>query len=152
MTAESSLNLIMLLISKCLSNIQYIFESLLENGKIVIPCNEGLARQTQTRGCPHGSCSGPDLWNLVAEGALKAEYPVNTSSLATESLKIFKNWSDKHGRTRFLHISNLRRGPSIFWGNERVKRTDLLRYLGVYLNKKMKWTHHFVQQGAKALQ
>ncbi|GBN26350.1 hypothetical protein AVEN_233386-1 [Araneus ventricosus] len=60
------------------SNIQYIFESLLENRRIVIPTNEGLAQQTQTRGCPQGSCSGPALWNLVVDEALNAAYPANT--------------------------------------------------------------------------
>ncbi|GBN79917.1 hypothetical protein AVEN_84347-1 [Araneus ventricosus] len=123
------------------SSSQQIFEGLLNNRKIVIPSNEGLAQQTQTRGCPQGSCSGPALWNLVADEALSATLPVNTSiqafaddflimaaaeserglgKAATDALKVFRTWSDRHDlsisveKTKFMQISNLKRGPSIF--------------------------------------
>ncbi|GBM22055.1 Putative protein in type-1 retrotransposable element R1DM [Araneus ventricosus] len=165
--------------SSCPSNIQQILESLLENRTIVIPTNEGLAQQRQTRGCPQGSCSGPALWNLVADEVLGATFPENTTiqafaddflivaaaeserklgKAASDALKVFKAWSDKHDlqisveKTKFLQISKLKRGPSVFWGDRRVKRTSVLKYLGVHIDKQLNWAHHLVQQGAKALQ
>ncbi|GBM31216.1 hypothetical protein AVEN_193346-1 [Araneus ventricosus] len=123
--------------------------------------------------------NGPALWNLVAEEALAQQYPANTTiqafaddfliiaaadserklcTAASEALKIFTTWSDRHGleiskeKTQFLLLSNLRRDRSIYWGNQRVKRTKTLKYLGVHLDSKLNWAHHLVQQGEKALQ
>ncbi|GBM04401.1 hypothetical protein AVEN_35581-1 [Araneus ventricosus] len=56
------------------------------------------------------------------------------------------------GKTQFLLLSNLRRGPSIYWGSQRVTRTKTLKYLRVHLDNKLNWAQHLVQQGAKALQ
>ncbi|GBO26896.1 Retrovirus-related Pol polyprotein from type-1 retrotransposable element R1, partial [Araneus ventricosus] len=164
---------------RCPPNIKGVFESLLQDRKIVIPTNNGIAQQTQSRGCPQGSCSGPAIWNLVADDALKGPFPDNTSvqafaddfvtvaaakseralgRKATEALSKFKEWSDKNGleisveKTNYLLVGKLRRGPSIFWGDRRVKKTQVLKYLGVYVDKKMNWSHHLMQQGAKALQ
>ncbi|GBM86138.1 hypothetical protein AVEN_75411-1 [Araneus ventricosus] len=87
-----------------------------------------------------------------------AESERKLGTAASEALKIFKTWSDRHGleiskeKTQFLLLSNLRRGPSIYWGSQRVKRTKTLKYLGVHLGSKLNWAHHLVQQGAKALQ
>ncbi|GBN22539.1 hypothetical protein AVEN_268172-1 [Araneus ventricosus] len=125
----------------CPSNIQHLFESLLEERKIVK--KQTKAQKTQKRCCPQGSCSGPALWNLVTDEALWATYPENTciqafaddfivvaaaeservlGKLATEALNIFKDWSDRHGlsilveNTRFLQVCNLKRGPFHLFG------------------------------------
>ncbi|GBO09341.1 hypothetical protein AVEN_123914-2-1, partial [Araneus ventricosus] len=162
--------------SSCPSNVQQIFESLLDNRRIVIPTNEGLAQQKQTRGCPQGSCSGPALWNLVADEVLSATFPENTNiqafaddflivaaaeserdlgKAASDALKVFKAWSDKHDlqisveKTNFLQISNLKRGPSVFWGDRRVKRTSVLKYLGVHIDKKLNWRTIWSSKGQK---
>ncbi|GBN43200.1 hypothetical protein AVEN_78851-1 [Araneus ventricosus] len=55
-------------------------------------------------------------------------------------------------KSQLLLLSNLRRGPPIYWGSQRVKRTKTLKYLGVHLDSKLNCAHHLVQQGAKALQ
>ncbi|GBN38591.1 Putative protein in type-1 retrotransposable element R1DM, partial [Araneus ventricosus] len=146
----------------CPPNIRGIFESLLEDRKVVIPTNNGIAQQPQSRGCPQGSCSGPALWNLVADDALAGPFPENTNiqafaddfvivaaakseralgRKATAALEKFKEWSDRNGleisveKTNYLLVGNLRRGPSIFWGDRRVKKTQVLKYLGVYVDK-----------------
>ncbi|GBL75927.1 hypothetical protein AVEN_234260-1 [Araneus ventricosus] len=86
-----------------------------------------------------------------------AESERKLCTTASEALKISKTWSDHHGleiskeKTEFLLLSNLRRGASIYWGNQRVKRTKILKYLGVHLDSKNNWTHHMVQQGEKDL-
>ncbi|GBM69356.1 hypothetical protein AVEN_272176-1 [Araneus ventricosus] len=127
--------------SNCPSNIQHLFESLLEKRKIVK--KQTKAPKTQTRCCPQGSCSGPALWNLVTDEALSATYPENTciqafaddfivvaaaesesglGKLATEALNIFKDWSDRHGlsisvdNARFLQVCKLKRGPPPSFG------------------------------------
>ncbi|GBM58287.1 hypothetical protein AVEN_220203-1 [Araneus ventricosus] len=134
--------------SRSPQNIQKLSSHLLQDRRVVIPTNEGVAQHIQTTGCPQGSCSGPALWNLVADEALKQQYPAGTSiqafaddflniaagdserklgAAASEALKIFKLWSDKHelqisrDKTQFLQLGNLKRGPSIFWGDRRVK-------------------------------
>ncbi|GBM31246.1 hypothetical protein AVEN_223444-1 [Araneus ventricosus] len=123
--------------------------------------------------------TGPALWNLVADEALSLQYPPSTSiqafaddflivaaagseralgSLASEALATFKTWSDKHKleiaveKTNFLLLSNLRRGPSIFWDGRRLKRVRVSKYLGVFFDQKLNWAHHLKEQGAKALQ
>ncbi|GBN79878.1 Retrovirus-related Pol polyprotein from type-1 retrotransposable element R1 [Araneus ventricosus] len=138
----------------CPPNIRGIFESLLEDRKVVIPTNNGIAQQPQSRGCPQGSCSGPALWNLVADDALTGPFPENTNvqafaddfvivaaakseralgRKATSALEKFKEWSDRNGleisveKTNYLLVGNLRRGPSIFWGDRRVKKTQVLK-------------------------
>ncbi|GBN37460.1 hypothetical protein AVEN_88087-1 [Araneus ventricosus] len=52
---------------------QYL-NSYQDNGKVIITTNEGVTQHTQIRGCPQGFCSGPALWNLVAQGALNYNY------------------------------------------------------------------------------
>ncbi|GBO09339.1 Putative protein in type-1 retrotransposable element R1DM [Araneus ventricosus] len=162
----------------CPSNIRGIFESLLEDRKVVIPTNNGIAQQPQSRGCPQGSCSGPALWNLVADDALTGPFPENTNvqafaddfvivaaakseralgRKATAALENFKEWSDRNGleisveKTNYLLVGNLRRGPSIFWGYRRVKKTQVLKYLGIedteldpaqFERKAVGWSHH----------
>ncbi|GBL81522.1 Putative protein in type-1 retrotransposable element R1DM [Araneus ventricosus] len=63
--------------SQCPPNIQSLFRNLFKDRNVIIPTNEGVAQQPHTRGCPQGSCSGPSLWNLVAEEALEQQYPAN---------------------------------------------------------------------------
>ncbi|GBN78316.1 Putative protein in type-1 retrotransposable element R1DM [Araneus ventricosus] len=165
--------------SRCPQNIQKLFSHLLQDRRVVIPTNEGVAQHIQTTGCPKGSCSGSALWNLVADEALKQQYPAGTliqafagdflsiaagdserklGAAASEALKIFELWSDKHElqisreKTQFLQLGNLKRGPSIFWGGRRVKRVPHLKYPGVHLDSKLNWLHHLIQKGAKALQ
>ncbi|GBN93600.1 Retrovirus-related Pol polyprotein from type-1 retrotransposable element R1, partial [Araneus ventricosus] len=138
-----------------------------------------MAHKQQTRGCPQGSCSGPALWNLIADEALAMPYPSNTSiqafaddfllvaaakseralgTLATEALRIFKIWSDRHGlqistaKTSYLLLSSLVRGPSIFWEGRRVKRVRVLKYLGLHIDEKLSWSHHIHEIGKKAHQ
>ncbi|GBO12450.1 Putative protein in type-1 retrotransposable element R1DM, partial [Araneus ventricosus] len=65
--------------SKCPTNIVNIFKNLLQNRKVILNTCEGAAIRDQKQGCPQGSCSGPALWNLVANEILQENWPINTS-------------------------------------------------------------------------
>ncbi|GBL93973.1 hypothetical protein AVEN_76695-1 [Araneus ventricosus] len=49
------------------------------NRKVILNTCEGPAIRDQKQGCPQGSCSGPALWNLVANEILQENWPINTS-------------------------------------------------------------------------
>ncbi|GBM67535.1 putative RNA-directed DNA polymerase from transposon X-element [Araneus ventricosus] len=55
-------------------NIKILFSNLLKDRKVIIPFNYGDAQHIQTRLCSQGSCSGPALWNLVADESLNYNY------------------------------------------------------------------------------
>ncbi|GBN31923.1 Putative protein in type-1 retrotransposable element R1DM [Araneus ventricosus] len=57
--------------SQCPPKIQSLFRNRLQDRNVIIPTNEEVTQQPQTRGCPQVSCSGPALWNLVAEEAFE---------------------------------------------------------------------------------
>ncbi|GBN73292.1 Retrovirus-related Pol polyprotein from type-1 retrotransposable element R1 [Araneus ventricosus] len=56
--------------SACPTNINRLFHSLLQNRKVTLLTPQGRATKEQKQGCPQGSCSGPALWNLVANEIL----------------------------------------------------------------------------------
>ncbi|GBO05796.1 Putative protein in type-1 retrotransposable element R1DM [Araneus ventricosus] len=56
--------------SACPVNINRLFNSLLQNRKMTLLTPRGSATKDQKQGCPQGSCSGPALWNLVANETL----------------------------------------------------------------------------------
>ncbi|GBN43349.1 hypothetical protein AVEN_80815-1 [Araneus ventricosus] len=76
-------------------------------------------------------------------------------ALATEALRILKIWSDRHGlkisavKTSYLLLSNLVRGPSIFWEGRRIKRVRVLKYLGLHIDEKLSWSQHIYEMGKK---
>ncbi|GBL66849.1 hypothetical protein AVEN_211241-1 [Araneus ventricosus] len=61
--------------SACPSNINRLFHSLLQNRKVTLLTPQGRATKDQKQGCPQGSCSGPALWNLVANEILNQVWP-----------------------------------------------------------------------------
>ncbi|GBN98198.1 hypothetical protein AVEN_111123-1 [Araneus ventricosus] len=91
----------------------------------------------------HGSCTGPDFWNLVTDEVLRQDWPqgvhlqvfaddfiflVNdgtkqeVKTLANKVLQTFKTWTDKHkleislDKTNYLHIKKNRSGPMWYSG------------------------------------
>ncbi|XP_055932964.1 uncharacterized protein LOC129962987 [Argiope bruennichi] len=61
------------------ANLIEIFKDILKNRKVVLNTAEGPAEREQKQGCPQGSCSGPALWNLVANEILQQDWPRNTT-------------------------------------------------------------------------
>ncbi|GBN47535.1 Putative protein in type-1 retrotransposable element R1DM, partial [Araneus ventricosus] len=133
----------------------------------------------QKQGCPQVSCSGPAIWNLVANEILQENWPINTSiqafaddfvlvshastrvqleSQINESIAKFSTWTSKNQlqisaeKTNYLLISNLVRGPTILWQGERIKRAHAIKYLGIYIDEKMNWNTHLKAQSTRATQ
>ncbi|GBM95806.1 hypothetical protein AVEN_165506-1 [Araneus ventricosus] len=133
--------------------------------------------QDQKQGCPQGSCSGPSLWNVVANEILLENWPINTSiqtfaddfvlvshaptrvllSHKLTNLK-FSTWASKNklqilaDKTNYLLISKLVRRPTIRWKGERIKRAHAIKYLGVYIDEKMNWNTRIKAQSTRATQ
>ncbi|GBM68396.1 Retrovirus-related Pol polyprotein from type-1 retrotransposable element R1 [Araneus ventricosus] len=58
--------------STCPINIHRLFHSLLQNRKVTLLTRQGRATKDQNQGFSQGSCSGPALWNLVANEIIKS--------------------------------------------------------------------------------
>ncbi|GBN76905.1 Putative protein in type-1 retrotransposable element R1DM [Araneus ventricosus] len=163
--------------SKCPTNIVNIFKNLLQNRKVILNTCEGAAIRDQNQGCPQGSCSGPALWNLVANEILQENWLINTSiqafaddfvlvshaptrvqleSQINDSIAKFSTWTSKNQlqisaeKTNYLLISKLVRGPTIRWQGERIKRAHAIKYLGIYIDEKMNWNTHLKAQSTRA--
>ncbi|GBN55658.1 hypothetical protein AVEN_122959-1 [Araneus ventricosus] len=61
--------------SACSVTINRLFHSLLQNKKVTLLTPQGRATKDKKQGCPQGSCSGPALWNLVANEILNQVWP-----------------------------------------------------------------------------
>ncbi|XP_072161372.1 retrovirus-related Pol polyprotein from type-1 retrotransposable element R1 [Bemisia tabaci] len=129
-------------------------------------------RVRATRGCPQGGVISPKLWNLVADELLvrlneagyyaqayaddfviliRGKHCNDLSDLMSGALRIVEEWCrDKNLRvnptkttlvpfTRKYNLGNIQ-APSIF-GSE-IKVADTVKYLGVYLDKRMNWNQH----------
>ncbi|GBL90694.1 hypothetical protein AVEN_219359-1 [Araneus ventricosus] len=63
--------------STCPININRLFHSLFQNKKVTILTPQDRATKDRKQGCPQDSCSGPTLWNLVANEILNQVWPDN---------------------------------------------------------------------------
>ncbi|GBM66082.1 hypothetical protein AVEN_177133-1 [Araneus ventricosus] len=92
-----------------------------------------------------------DDFLLVA--AAKSERALG--ALAMEALRKFKIWSDRHSlsistaKTSYLLLSNLVRGPSIFWEGRSIKKAGVMKYLGLFIDEKLSWSPHIKEMGKK---
>ncbi|GBM54735.1 Retrovirus-related Pol polyprotein from type-1 retrotransposable element R1 [Araneus ventricosus] len=138
---------------------------------------EGTALRKQKQGCPQGSCSGPALWNLVANEVLMQQWPNNVAIQAfaddfvlvvhaptkrkmeedTEAaIKIFDNWARIHSlqvsvdKTTYMLFSPLVASTRIRWNANRVKKSHSIKYLGVHIDNKLNWNTHLYHQSKKA--
>ncbi|GBM69460.1 Retrovirus-related Pol polyprotein from type-1 retrotransposable element R1 [Araneus ventricosus] len=78
--------------SACPRNINRLFHSLLQNRKVTLLTPQSRATKDQKQGCPQGSCSGPALWNLVANEILYQVWPdnVNIQAFADDFVLVIK--------------------------------------------------------------
>ncbi|GBM89557.1 hypothetical protein AVEN_259335-1 [Araneus ventricosus] len=53
--------------STCPININRLFQSFLQNRKMVLLTPQGSATKDRKQGCPQVSCSGPAVWNFVSQ-------------------------------------------------------------------------------------
>ncbi|GBO16706.1 Retrovirus-related Pol polyprotein from type-1 retrotransposable element R1 [Araneus ventricosus] len=124
-----------------------------------------------------GSCSGPTLWNLVANEILQETWPENTAiqafaddfvivSHAPTKIKIenqmhaaiekFINWTNKNklqistGKTQYILFSKLTRPPRIRWQGETIQRKHTIKYLGLLIDDKLNWNAHLRNLSTKS--
>ncbi|GBN19763.1 Putative protein in type-1 retrotransposable element R1DM [Araneus ventricosus] len=167
-----------LLDSQSPSNITKVFFNLLQNRKVTVQTPTGPIERDQRKGCPQGSCSGPALWNLVANSALNLPWRENVhvqafaddfamvihaptkkklKETAQEAINIFDNWCTQNHlevapeKTNYIIFSSLVASPRLTWKGTTIKKVQNIRYLGVYLDDKLNWGAHMSAQATKAL-
>ncbi|GBM41882.1 hypothetical protein AVEN_161397-1 [Araneus ventricosus] len=136
----------------------------LTNRKVAMQTREGPVFWEQTQGCPHGACSGPAVWNIVADEILSIQWRqgVHLQAFADEfvfivikntreglrklrklSIYKFKDWEVKNKllvsmeKTSYVLFSKRVRGPTIEWESRSFIRKDQLKCLGVKIDNKL---------------
>ncbi|GBL89913.1 Retrovirus-related Pol polyprotein from type-1 retrotransposable element R1 [Araneus ventricosus] len=139
--------------SACPSNINRFFHSLLQNRKVTLLTPQGRATKEQKQGCPQGSCSGPAMWNLVANEILNRVWPDNVHIQAfaddfvlvikadtnkslvedTQSaITQFSSWCSENElaisteKTNYILFSKMVRSPKITWNGYKINRVKSL--------------------------
>ncbi|GBM59458.1 Putative protein in type-1 retrotransposable element R1DM [Araneus ventricosus] len=164
--------------SPCPANLCKIFIDLLQNRKVSIFTPNGPVFKDQQKGCPQGSCSGPVLWNLVANKALQITFKdgihiqafaddfvlviqANTKEelklKSQEAINKFNIWCEDSKlevspeKTQYILISKLVASPRLTWKGKTIKRVNSIKYLGVKVDEKLNWLAHVKEQAVKAL-
>lgn len=102
--------------ANCPINIYNILNSYLNDRKTNFTYDGGTITKILERGCPQGSCGGPDLWNLTFNDVFQEDWPTHTNIIAfaddvgliisgnsndelnknsKESLDLFQKYADK---------------------------------------------------------
>ncbi|GBM21357.1 Putative protein in type-1 retrotransposable element R1DM, partial [Araneus ventricosus] len=164
--------------SACPSNINRLFHSLLQNRKVTLLTAQGRVTKEQKQGCPQGSCSGPALWNLVANEILIQVWPDNVHIQAfaddfvlvikadtnkslvedTQSaIAQFRSWCSENElaiskeKTNYILFSKMVRNPKITWNGYKINRVKSFKYLGIHVDDRLNWLEHINKQGDKAI-
>ncbi|GBN49432.1 Retrovirus-related Pol polyprotein from type-1 retrotransposable element R1, partial [Araneus ventricosus] len=152
--------------SACPSNINRLFHSLLQNRKVTLLTPQGRATKDQKQVCPQGSCSGPALWNLVANEILNQVWPDNVHIQAfaddfvlvikadtnkslvegTQSaITQFSSWCSENElaisaeKTNYILFSKMVRSPKITWNGYKINRVKYFNYLGIHVDDRLIW-------------
>ena len=129
-------------------------------------------------GCPQGGVLSPFLWNIVLNPLLKKLNMINQGQAFADDLnitisgddpfEIFKNakntidfienWCNENGLTIsegktnamfWTRARKLEHPNHIMVGKTKVKLTNSLKYLGVYIDNKLKFTDHITNMVTK---
>ncbi|GBL97973.1 Retrovirus-related Pol polyprotein from type-1 retrotransposable element R1 [Araneus ventricosus] len=152
--------------STCPININRRFHSLLQNRKVTLLTTQGRATKDQKQGCPQGSCSGPAMWNLVANEILNQVWPDNVHIQAfanyfvlvieadtnkslvedTQSaITQFSSWCSENElaisteKTNYILFSKMVRSPKITWNGYKINRVNSFKYLGIHVDDRLNW-------------
>ncbi|GBN56959.1 Retrovirus-related Pol polyprotein from type-1 retrotransposable element R1 [Araneus ventricosus] len=159
-----------------LSHTTETFKDILNDRKVTIQAAQGPVSWSQQQGCAQGSCTGPMYWSLVANEIISEEWQPNVhlqafandfifviseptgaklKATAQAALTKFQHWTDKHQlkvsteKSTTILISRLVSGPRVKWGNQIIKRSTSLKYLGVIIDNKMNWADHLINMKTK---
>ncbi|GBM44380.1 hypothetical protein AVEN_147389-1 [Araneus ventricosus] len=135
--------------SPCPANILKVYINLLKNRKVSIQSLSGPIIKPQAKGCPQGSCSGPALWNLVANSALNIKWPDEVhiqafaddfamvikapteeklKQVAQKAIDTFNTWCEVNhldvapDKTQFILFSKMVAPPRITWEGVKIKK------------------------------
>ncbi|GBN34116.1 Putative protein in type-1 retrotransposable element R1DM [Araneus ventricosus] len=147
--------------------------------KVTLLTPQGKATKDQKQGCPQGSCSGPALWNLVANEILNQVWPDNVHMQAfaddfvlvikadankslvedTQSaITQFSSWCSENElaisteKKNYILFSKMVRSPKITWNGNKINRVKSFRYLGIHVDDRLNWLEHINKQGEKAIE
>ena len=154
-----------------------ITKSYLINRRAVITSNHTTVSTTLTKGCPQGSGFGPTLWNIAANQILRnirqdythrVAYADDITALVAgntrkelverteEHLTDLITWANRYGlkfssaKTTGLTLKGgLTHGFTFAFGDERIKVSEKVKYLGIIIDTDMKYktqVQHIVQK------
>ncbi|GBN00628.1 hypothetical protein AVEN_199878-1 [Araneus ventricosus] len=139
--------------------------------------SQGKTGKEQGNGCPRGSCSGPVLWNLVANNILTEDWPLsvfiqafaddfvmvihsdvlaNLETNAQQAINQFNSWTDRNGltvspdKTSYLLFTKSVASFRITFDRQTSKRQKSLKYLGITVGGMLNWKEHLEMQATKA--
>ncbi|KAG8179219.1 hypothetical protein JTE90_004047 [Oedothorax gibbosus] len=154
----------------CIKDLFLLFKDYLGDRKVTyLNGNEEISKAVE-RGCPQGSCSGPLLWNMIADEALKLSWPDGcyAQAYADDIVLVVsgdtKDILESRGNTALTKLKTwadefkLRFNPSktvlmpIAFGNSNcmidqydgasLKVANSIRYLGVEWDSHLSFTPH----------
>jgi hypothetical protein len=157
-----------------------ITKSYLINRRAAITSNQITVSTTLTKGCPQGSGFGPTLWNIAVNQILKnitSEYTHRVAYADDITVLVAGNtrkelverteehlpdliaWADRYGlkfsltKTTGLTLKGgLTPGFSFAFGENRIKVSEKIKYLGIIMDTDMKHKHqvqHIIQKETK---
>ena len=138
-----------------------------------------ISSKVITRGCPQGSASGPGFWNILYDEVLQISLPDGCELTAFADDLVLHCWAPSMAtleahvnvaidsvaswgrraklsfnatKTQAMIYSRRRNIPeaNLFMNGVRLEIVDRIRYLGVILDKDLKWRHHLIYIQKKA--
>ena len=138
-----------------------------------------MAHKSVSRGCPQGSACGPGFWNILYDGVLKLDLPVDCELVAFADDLILLSWGRdlellqakvnsaialvarwgrlvklefNEAKTKVMTFTKSRTVPAInvTMNGVSLEMVDEIKYLGVVINRKLKWQSHFRHLQMKA--
>ncbi|GBN95587.1 hypothetical protein AVEN_3126-1 [Araneus ventricosus] len=141
--------------------------------KVTLLTPQGRATKDQKQGCPQGSCSGPALWNLVANEihnqvwsdnvhiqafaddfvlVIKADTNKSLIEDTQSAITQFSSWCSENElaisteKTNYILFSKMVRSPKNTWNGYKINRVKSFKYLGIHVDDRLNWLEHINKQ------
>lgn len=141
-----------------------------------------IARKLVTKGCPQGSACGPGFWNVLYNSVLEMSLPFGCELLAfaddlmllnrhdnvqeleattNEAINRITSWgravklcfNETKTKLMFVHTKRNQTDPDIYMNGMKLQIVEVVRYLGVMVDRKLTWKAHlfYLHQKSKKL-